>query len=417
MDWSLRIRLCAMMFLQYFVWGGWAVMLYPYLTKTLGFTDQQAGFVFSVLWLACIVSPFVGGQIADRYVPTQYFLALCHLLGGGALLLAAQQREYPGMLACMAVHSLCYAPTLALTNSLAFHHLKNDREFGVIRVFGTIGWIVAGFALTGWRTLQPEVAERGDMLLMSGAAAVALGLFCFALPHTPPKREGTNPFAFLEALGLLRNPSFLIFMLISFVVTTELQFYYLPTSGYLIELGQTQEIFPGFTVTTENASSIMTIAQIAEIIGMAVLLPLLLPKIGIRKALAIGVIAWPLRYFIFALGKPLALVVASLALHGIGYTFFFVVSQIYVDRVAPKDIRASAQALLTLVTLGIGNFLGTMFTQYILGRFTITEPGSAFSHDWRTIFLIPCALTVTCAIAFLVGFRDKRADVPAEAGA
>ncbi|MBI3910209.1 MAG: MFS transporter [Armatimonadetes bacterium] len=419
MNWDLRIRLSLMMFLQYFIWGGWAVTIYPYLTKALGFSDDQAGWVFSVFSLACIVSPFVGGQIADRYVPTQWFLAACHLLGGAAMFMAAQQRSFPGVLAFMVVYSLLYAPTLALTNSLAFHHLNGaDREFGSIRVCGTVGWIAAGYVLTVWRTALPSVAEHGDMLLMSGVGSVALGLFCLALPHTPPRGEAENPLAFVEAVGLLKHPSFLIFMLISFVVTTELQFYYMPTADFLVDLGKTQEIFPRFTVTQENVAGIMTIAQIAEIVAMAALLPFLLPRIGIRRALAIGVIAWPLRYIVFALGQPLWLVVASLALHGIGYTFFFVVSQIYVNRVAPVDIRASAQALLTLVTLGIGNFLGTMFTKWILGQYAILDAaGKIAGHHWTPIFLIPCALTVICAIAFLLGFRDKRAEAPVPAEA
>lgn len=413
MTWSLRIRLSLMMFLQYFVWGGWTVVIYPYLTKTLHFSDSEAGWVFSVLWLACIVSPFIGGQLADRYVPTQWFLAVSHLIGGGALIMAAQQHAFGGMILFMIIFSLAYAPTLALTNSLAFHHLKgaSDREFGAIRVWGTLGWIAAGLTLTFLRSKHILAPDQGDMLLMSGIAGVVLGIFCLMLPHTPPKGQSDNPLAFMEAFSLLKQPSFFIFMAISFVVTTELQFYYLPTSDFLVELGKSQQIFPGFTVTPENVSSIMAVAQVAEILAMAIALPLLLPKIGMRKALAIGVVAWPLRYFVFAAAKPLSLVVASLALHGIGYTFFFVVSQIYVDRVAPTDIRASAQAMLTLFTLGIGNFLGTLFTQWILGKYAILDSaGQIAGHQWGPIFLVPCALTVACAIAFLVGFRDKRAE-------
>lgn len=413
MGWNLRVKLSLMMFLQYFVWGGWTVVLYPYLTGTLGFSDSQAGWVFSVLWLACIVSPFIGGQLADRYVPTQLFLAVSHIIGGVMLILAAQQREFTGMILFMSLYSLLYAPTLALTNSLSFHHLKGaaDREFGAIRVWGTLGWIAAGYALTIWRSGSPTAAQSGDMLIMSGVAALLLGVFCFFLPHTPPKGEAENPLAFVEAFSLLKQPSFLIFIIISFIVTTELQFYYLPTSQFLMELGRVQTIFGNFTVTQENVSSIMTVAQIAEIIAMAIVLPMVLPRIGIRKALAIGVIAWPLRYVIFAMGGPLWLVVLSLSLHGIGYTFFFVVSQIYVDKVAPNDIRASAQAMLTLFTLGIGNFLGTLFTQWILGRYAIPDAApTQFSHYWTPIFLVPCALTALCAVAFLLGFRDKRAE-------
>jgi nucleoside transporter len=413
MNWNLRIRLGMMMFLQYFVWGGWAVTLYPYLTKTLGFTDPQAGTVFSMLWLACIVSPFIGGQLADRYVPTQWFLAGSHLVGGVLLLGASQQHAFGPMLGFMALYSLFYAPTLALTNSLAFHQLKgaSDKEFGAIRVWGTIGWIVAGWVLSAWRTAQPDMASHGDMLIMCGIGSLALGAYCLALPHTPPKGEAENPLAFVEAFSLLKQPSFLIFMVISFVVTTELQFYYLPTADFLVDLGKQHVIWAGFTVTGENVAAVMSVAQIAEIVAMAIILPRLLPQIGIRKALAIGVLAWPLRYIVFAMGQPLWLVVLSLALHGIGYTFFFVVSQIYVDKVAPSDIRASAQAMLTLFTLGIGNYLGTIFTQQILEWQAVKDAsGHIMGHHWGTVFLVPCALTFACAIAFLAGFRDPRAE-------
>jgi nucleoside transporter len=407
MKWNVWVRLAIMMFLQYAIWGAWAPVLYDYLTAAapqgLGFEATQAAWIFGALWLACIFAPTIGGQIADRWVPTQIFLGVAHLAGAAMLYLSAEQHQFLPMLGLMVLYSILYAPTLALTNSLAFHHLRNaEREFGWVRVLGTLGWIVAGLALTAWRSGMLGISsmlQSGDSLRLAAVFSLVMGFFCFTLPHTPPQREGTNPFAFLEAIRLLRSSSFLVFLIISFVVTTELQFYYMPTPTFLSDIG----------VTKANVPAVMTVAQIAEVFAMALALPLLLPKLGIRKALAIGVIAWPLRYIIFAIGQPLGLVIGSLALHGIGYTFFFVVSQIYVDKVAPRDIRASAQALLTLVTLGLGNFLGTQFTGLILDW-----AKSGGKENWTAVFLVPCALTVACAIAFLIGFRDPRAEAGAE---
>lgn len=401
---GVRIKLSLMMFLEYAIWGAWAPFLWPYLTapKTgggLGMTDPQAAFIFGLLWLACILAPFTGGQIADRWMPTQRFLGIVHLLGGVVLVFAARVQDFTPMAIAMGIYSLLYAPTLALTNSLGFHHIGDEKEFGKIRVFGTIGWIVAAIILTLWRSAGVP-AGLADCLMLTGILGLIMGVYCFFLPHTPPAKTVSDPLAFREAFVLLKNKNFLVFMIIAFVVTTELQFYYGPTGTFLKE---------AMHIKHALVPTVMAVAQAAEIIAMWFLLPIALRKWGLRKTLALGVIAWPIRYIAFALGPvgPLALmrpiVVGSLALHGLGYTFFFVVSQIYVDAFAPKDIRASAQSLLTLVTLGIGNWLGTQFTAYIM---TVFAPAQN-PQGWTGVFLVPCVLTVLCAIAFLLFFRDE----------
>ena len=406
MAWGIRWRLSLMMFLQYAIWGSWTPVLYPYLTADrpdgLAMPDQQAAFIYGLLWLACILAPFTGGQIADRWVSTEKFLGVVHLLGGAMVIFASQAQGFAGMTAMMGLYALLYAPTLALTNSLAFHHLKNEAEFGKIRVWGTIGWICAGLLLTLWRHVGTP-AGMADGLMLAGCISVLMGLFSFLLPHTPPaKEEAADPLAFREAFVLLKSKNFLVFMLIAFVVTTELQFYYLPTAQFLES---------ALNVAHENVPMTMCVSQFAEIFALAFLLHAALRKWGIRKTLAVGVIAWPLRYLVFAAAPlgPVAvmrpLVVGSLALHGLGFTFFFVVSQIYVDKVAPRDIRASAQSLLTFVTLGIGNWLGTQFTGFIMNVFDPRNNVSAWTH----VFLVPCALTILCAVAFLLFFRDEKA--------
>ena len=405
MNLNVRVRLSAMMFLQYAIWGAWAPVLWPYLTAKapggLGMTDPQAAWIFGLLWLACILAPFTGGQIADRWVPTQRFLGVVHLLGGVFMIMASKAQGFASMFVLMAIYSLLYAPTLALTNSLGFHHIKDGKQFGTIRVWGTIGWICAGWTLTLWRSIGVPIGTA-DCLMLAGILGLAMGVYCFFLPDTPPARdEAADPLAFRKAFVLLKNTNFLIFIAIAFVVTTELQFYYGPTAGFLEQALQ---------IPQAKVPGTMTVAQVAEILAMAFLLPIALKKWGIRKTLALGVIAWPIRYVVFAAAPagPLEvmrpLVVASLALHGLGYTFFFVVSQIFVDMVAPKDIRASAQSLLTLATLGIGNWLGTQFTGFIMNLFNPAENVKA----WTQVFLVPCVLTVLCAAAFLLFFKDVK---------
>lgn len=406
---GLRVRFSVMMFLQYAVWGAWTPVAYPFF-KEFGFSSYQVSWLFSALWIACIVAPFIGGQIVDRWFPTQVFLGAAHLAGGVFLILIARSAEFGPMMKYMMIYSLLYAPTLALTNSICFHHLKDiEKDFGSLRAFGTMGWIVAGFVLTGWR-LSSEAPLTGDLFYLSGGLSILLGLFCFSLPHTPPKKEAENPYAFIEAFKLLKDKNFLIFFLICFVVTTELQFYYVPTAGFLQAIGLDSKLVP-MTMTT---------AQIAEFVIMAFFLGVCLKKFGVRTALAIGVIAWPVRYLFFALGQPLWLVVASLTLHGLGYTFFFVVSQIYVDNVAPKDIRASAQALLAFATLGVGNFLGTQFYGFIESVFSKKEIVDGVEQtivNWTGLFLVPCALTVACAVAFLLFFKPEASQLRQPGGA
>ncbi len=395
-----KIQLSIMMFLQYAIWGAWAPVLSAYLMNELGFSGTQVGFIYSLLPLATIISPFIGGQIADRYFPTQYVLVFLQLIGGALLIYMSYVTDYKIMAWLMFIYCVFYAPTLALTNSIAFINLKSsEKEFGAIRVWGTIGWIAAGLVLAGWRTLAKStsaIAIQGDTLFLAGIFSIIMGLTSFMLPHTPPKKEGANPFAFLEAIKMLKDKNFLVFAIISFVVATELQFYYVLTSPFLTS--------DKIGVASSAISGVMVIAQIAEIFVMAILLPIVIDKYGIRKTMVFGILAWPLRYIIFSIGYPSWLVIASLALHGFCYVFFFVAAYIYVDKVAPADIRASAQSLIAIVILGFGNFVGSNFSGWIQKLFT-NESGT----NWTNVFIVPTILTVLCAIFFMLFFRDEKA--------
>ncbi len=394
---SAKLQLGAMMFLQYAIWGAWAPVLSAYLLGDLGFSGSQVGFIYGLLPLATVIAPFIGGQLADRYFASEKVIAFLQLGGGALLIWASTITDYGTLTIVLMAYFLLYAPTLALTNSVAMSHLDDSEEqFGKVRVWGTIGWIVAGLGLTAWRSGVGTAAMAGDMLVLAGAFSILMGLQSFLLPSTPPNKEGTSPWAFLEALSMLKDRNFAIFMLISFVVATELQFYYVLTGPFLVS--------DVIGISPANLSGVMTIAQIAEIFVMAVVLSWFLKKYGMRSTLALGVIAWPIRYIIFAIGTPWWLVVASLALHGFCYVFFFVAAFIYVDSVAPRDIRASAQSLIAIVTLGVGSFVGSNFAGYVQNRFTADGV-----TDWFTVFLVPCAITVLCAVAYLLFFKDDRA--------
>jgi nucleoside transporter len=396
---GVRFRLGLMMFLQYAIWGAWSPVLSEYLINELGFSGTQVGLIYSLLPLATIVTPFVGGQIADRYFASQKVIACLQLIGGGLLIYTSTVTNYSTMIWMMLFYCLLYAPTLALTNSVAFINLKDsEKEFGIIRVWGTIGWIVAGLILMGWRHLSQSsdtFAIRGDTLFLAGIFSIIMGFQAFSLPHTPPKKEGANPLAFLEAIKMMRNKNFLAFVIISFVVATELMFYYVLTAPFLTsdKIGLSSASVPG----------VMVIAQVAEIFVLAILLPYFITRIGIRNVLVMGVLAWPLRYIIFAVGKPSWLVIASLSLHGFCFVFFFAAAFIYVDTVSPRDIRHSAQSLIMLVTYGIGNYIGSLFAGEVQEFFT-TEAGT----NWTGVFLVPCVLTVLCAVAFLLFVKDDR---------
>ncbi len=419
---ALRVRslLATMMFLQYAVWGAWTPILALTLGNRLNATGAEIGAVYGVLWLACIITPFIGGQLVDRFMPSQVFLGIAAAVCAGAAWMMSQQQTISGLILWMWVWSVFFAPTLGITNSIAFHHLsklgrsdvEQERDFAVIRTAGTVGWIVAGVLLTAYLRTRPEVPKGTwapyEEFQLTALFGVLLTVLAFLLPNTPPAREAKNPWAFTKAFALFKTvPGFLAFMLISFVVSTEFQFFYLLSAPFLSHAGVTDNLVP----------MTKTISQVFEIISLAVFLPISLKYLGMRKTLVLGVLAWPLRYIIFAIGQPLWLVIASLAFHGIGFAFVFVTSQIYVDRVASTDIRASAQSLLTLVTLGFGNWLGTLFSGWLKDRYTtlVPDPNNPAQMipgevNWSMIFIVPAVLTILCGIAFWFTFREPKVE-------
>jgi len=304
----------------------------------------------------------------------------------------------------MLVWSLTYAPTISLTNSLTFSHIKDaEKDYGPIRFFGSIGWIVAGWMLTAWRSTESLKIGGNDCLYLAGGAAVLMGLFCFTLPDTPPAKSGVSPFAFAKAFALLLKPRIAVFLAVSFVGGMVLQFYFTPAGTYLEYL----KTDPNYI------STVLSIGQIFEMAAM-LSLPFFLKKYGPRNVLFLGMMAFAIRNLVFAIGWPYWLVAASIGLHGISFVFFFVVSFIFIDAVAPKDIRASAQGLLTLIVFGFGNWLGNILEAKAEGWFT--PPGG--SLIWWKFFTLATVLSALCAVVFLLTFpkgsMKDAAGAPAE---
>lgn len=390
MSGQVYLALSMMMFLEFAVRGTWAPVLSARLLGPLGMTGRQVGWIYGLVPLACIVAPLAAGPIVDRWLPSQWMLAGAHLTSGLALLAAAWTGRFLPLLVLMAVHALAFAPTLAVVNSLAFSHMENPQtEFFWVRVWGSIGWVLAGWTLAAWRRAGGGWQRGSDALLLAGLLSLAMAAFCaFCLPHTPPS-PGRPPWT--EALAILRDPKTLTFLVISFVATTQLQFYYMGTSRFLEDIGFRSASIP----------AIMTVAQVAEILAMAQVLPFVLPKIGYQLTLTIGVALWVLLYAVYLVGRPRWLVFASMGLHGFAFAFFLDAAVIYVNHISPTALRGSAQALYAAVTLGLGLFVGTQLTGWILDRFR-TPTG----YRWRAIFAIPCAVLTLCVLAFILFFED-----------
>lgn len=375
----LTIRLFTMMFIQFFIWGAWYVTA-PRALTPLGFTGADFGWTYSVGPIAGLISPFFVGMIADRFFATERVLGLMHILGGAAMFAALQmmrgESPSPDAINFMFfLHMFCYYPTLALTNSLAMHSVTDsEKQFPIIRVGGTIGWIVAGLILSwqGW-------GSDTMMFQLAAYASVGLGLYSLTLPHTPPPAKGQK-FEARDALGLdafvlLKNPSYLVFIVCSFLICIPLAFYYQMAERTLVAGEVTDTAFK------------MTFGQMSEIFFM-LLMPFFFKRLGVKMMLFVAMVTWVARYVLFAIGTPdhvTWMLLLGVTVHGICYDFFFVTGQIYTDQVAPKAIRSQAQGLLVLFTLGLGMMIGAQVAGRVEAHYTPPETGEL--NDQATALL------------------------------
>jgi nucleoside transporter len=385
-----------MMFIQYFIYGSWLVTMGTFMGQTLRFDGTQIGLVYGTPAIAAIISPFFVGMVADRFFSTERVMAALHLIGAALLYWASTQSSFGSFYIAMLAYTLAFMPTLALANSLSFDHMKDStKDFPRVRVLGTIGWIVVGILIGRLR-----VEATAIPLQIGAAASVLMAIYALTLPHTPPHAAG-RPLAIrdilgLDALSLMKDRSFAVFVIGSLLLCIPLQFYYAFTNLFLNEVGMREPAVK------------MTLGQVSEI-GFMLLMPWFFVRLGVKWMLLIGMAAWALRYLLFAsgdAGSMIWMLYAGIILHGICYDFFFVTGQIYVDQRADIRIRAAAQGFIAFITLGVGQFVGSWLAGAVVQANTLaTGAGEASTHDWSSIWLIPAAGSVGVLLLFALFFK------------
>lgn len=387
------LSLSIMMFLEYFVWSSWYVTMGTYMTEHLQSTGLQIGAAYSALAIATMISPFFVGMIADRYFAAQKVMGVLHIFGAVLLFLAIRITDNTAFYWVILFYSLLYMPTIALSNSVAFGQMSDPgKQFPVIRVFGSIGWIAAGLLIG-----QLEIEKTQYTFIMAAAVSALLGVYSFMLPDTPPKGKQTG-MSMASAIGseatvLFRNRSYLIFFISAILICIPLAFYYGFANVFLVEKGM------------ENAAGKMILGQASEAIFILAI-PFLFNRIGVKNMLLLGMLAWILRYIAFGYGDTgsnMWLLYAGIILHGICYDFFFVTGYMYTEKKAGESIKNSAQGLFTFATYGLGMFIGTWFSGFVVDNYK-TGP----VHDWLKIWMVPAYIAIAVLIFFIIFFREKR---------
>lgn len=400
---STQVQLSFMMFLEFFIWGGWFVTLGIYLPNTLKSTGAQIADAYSSQPWGAIIAPFIIGLIADRFFNAERVLGVLHLIGAFLMYQLANAQDFATFYPYVMAYMLAYMPTLALVNSISFNQMTDPaKEFSHIRVWGTVGWIVAGLAISFvFQWDSPEGIKNGllkNTFIMTAIASAILGVFSFTLPKTPPKmkdeKANISTILGLDAFKLFSNRNFLIFFISSVLICIPLAFYYQHAGQFLGEIG------------VKNPAGKMTIGQISEVFFM-LFLPIFFKKYGFKKTILFGMLAWVIRYVLFAYGNSGELVfmlLTGIALHGICYDFFFVSGQIYTDSKAGDKFKSAAQGLITLATYGIGMLVGF----WVAGKITDSYLISENSHNWQKIWVIPAAFAFGVLILYALLFRNEK---------
>ena len=408
MKFSTRLQLSFMMFVEFFIWGAWFVTLGTFLVNNLHANGAQTGAVFSTQSWGAIIAPFIIGLIADRYFNAEKILGVLHLIGAGLMYymysVGNVTSVYPeSFFYYLLIYMILFMPTLALVNSIAFNQMDDpEKEFSTIRVWGTIGWIVAGLLISFVFLWDAEANVKAGLMrntfLLASIASLVMGLFSFTLPKTPPKvAPGTkvkvSDILGLDALKLLKNKNFLIFFIASILICIPLAFYYQNANPFLSNIG------------VSNPTGKMTIGQVSEVLFLLAL-PLFFKKFGFKKTILMGMLAWAVRYALFAYGNAGELsfmLILGIALHGVCYDFFFVSGQIYTNAKAGIKYKSAAQGLITLATYGIGMLIGFK----IAGLITDTYTTSQTVFNWKMIWIIPASIAFVVFLLFAISFNDK----------
>jgi nucleoside transporter len=402
---TVRIQLSAMMFLEFFIWGGWFVTLGTYLLNNLEATGGQTAMAFSTQSWGAIIAPFIIGLIADRFFNAERILGFLHLAGAFLLYMMYASEDFSTFYPYVLGYMIIYMPTLALVNSISFYQMSDpEKQFSGVRVFGTIGWIISGLVISLVFAWDAPAAREAGMLrytfLMVSIASAILGLFSFTLPKTPPSSKGESvklaDILGLEALALLKGRNFLMFFISSVLICIPLAFYYQNANPFLSEVGM------------EDPTAMMTIGQISEALFL-LLLPFFFKKFGFKITLLAGMLAWVLRYLLFAYGDAGELtfmLIIGIALHGICYDFFFVSGQIYTDSKAGPKIKSAAQGLITLATYGVGMLIGF----WVAGEISDMYLNPDGSHDWEQIWIVPAGFAFAVMIIFSIFFKNEKLD-------
>lgn len=395
---NTRIKLSLMMFLEFFIWGSWFVTMGTYLATALSSEGGQIAAAYSTQSLGAIIAPFIIGLIADRFFAAQKILGVLHLVGAGLLYYASTADQFGSFYPVLLIYMILYMPTLALVNSVSFRQLTDpSKQFGGIRVWGTIGWVVQGL-LIGYVLLWEEKEALQNTFFMASIASLLLGILSFFLPDTPPKLGGgqkvtVSDILGLEALSLLKSRNFLVFFISSILICIPLAFYYQNANIYLNAEGM------------KNAAGNMTFGQISEIFFM-LLLPLFLKRYGLKTTLIVGMGAWALRYILFAYGDAgpgIWMLFFGILLHGICYDFFFVSGQIYTDYKAGEKVKSSAQGLITLATYGLGMLVGFWLAGTIYNKYALPDG----TYDWKMIWIIPGCIAAAVMLFYAVAFKNE----------
>lgn len=402
MNSTTRFKLSFMMFLEFFIWGGWFVTLGTFLDKNLSASGPEIGSVFSTQSWGAIIAPFIIGLIADRYFNAEKILGVLHLVGAVLMYQMYNATDISVFYPYVFVYMVLYMPTLALVNSVSFNQMGDpEKEFSNIRIWGTIGWILAGVLISYFFHWDSQEASGNGALkntfLMSAVASLGLGIFSFLLPKTPPKNKSTEKIKVSEILGLdalklLKDKNFLIFFISSILICIPLAFYYQNANLFLSKIGM------------DNPTGKMTIGQVSEVLFLLAI-PVFFKKFGFKKTILVGMLAWTVRYLLFAFGNAGELsfmLILGIALHGICYDFFFVSGQIYTNSKAGEKFKSSAQGLITLATYGVGMLIGFIVAGQITEIYKVNGV-----EDWKMIWSIPAGIAFVVFLLFSLLFNDK----------